>query len=260
LPRRPGESVHGLTPAFPGVPPGSSGLQPGDDPLLAATLHPHGHDPYATAGDVFGEGADLGDPRGRFAQPDPQKMLPVTGRPPRGAALEEDEELAYDTAAPRRNAATLAALRAADRVLAGSSADPVGISRLIRELPRLAPVLQLDPDTADPARGLVVANRLREGLLAGNPAARSNRLTRGTLAAPLFATVPMDVAAADAAHGRGQLLSEAAPGSPLFAACAELADAAAPRPGRRREGPRQASGRMPGRRRRGNAGEGLVAS
>ena len=45
-----------------------------------------------------------------------------------GFALEQDEELSYDTLAPRRNGATLATLEAADLVLAVGRADPVGSS------------------------------------------------------------------------------------------------------------------------------------
>lgn len=43
-----------------------------------------------------------------------------------GFSLENDEELSYDTVAPRRNAATLTALGCADQVVAVGSAEPVG--------------------------------------------------------------------------------------------------------------------------------------
>ena len=46
------------------------------------------------------------------------------------AALEQDEELSSDLAAPRRNAATLEALRAADHVVAVAAADPIGLVAL----------------------------------------------------------------------------------------------------------------------------------
>ena len=49
-----------------------------------------------------------------------------------GFCLEQDEELSFDTAAPRRNGATLATLDAADTVLAVGTADPVGMQRLVR--------------------------------------------------------------------------------------------------------------------------------
>ncbi|MGI8681494.1 MAG: AAA family ATPase, partial [Mycobacteriales bacterium] len=54
-----------------------------------------------------------------------------------GFSLEQDEELAYDTAAPRRNGATLAVLGTADTVLAVGSADPVSLQRLVRGLSQL---------------------------------------------------------------------------------------------------------------------------
>lgn len=170
-----------------------------------------------------------------------------------GFSLEEDEELAYDTAAPRRNAATLVSLKAADRVLAIGSADPVGISRLIRELPRLTAVFEtaaLEGDPESGARVLVVANRLRDGLLPGDPRRQVEQALARHLSVPVFAALPLDVAAADAAHGRGQLLSEAAPGSSLVAACAELAEALRPAANRPEPGPRRALRRRRGRRRR----------
>ena len=79
-----------------------------------------------------------------------------------GFCLEDDEELAYDTLAPRRNAATVTALAGADQVIAVFSADPAGIVRLARDLPRLAGVLDgsLAELTAT-GRLLVVGNRLR---------------------------------------------------------------------------------------------------
>ena len=50
------------------------------------------------------------------------------------ASLERDEELLSDVVGPRRNAATLASLDAADVVVVVGTADPVGISRLVRGL------------------------------------------------------------------------------------------------------------------------------
>ncbi|MCY7413285.1 MAG: ParA family protein, partial [Salinibacterium sp.] len=48
------------------------------------------------------------------------------------SSLENDEEISSDLMAPRRNAATITALRAADRIVAVGSADPVGLSRFLR--------------------------------------------------------------------------------------------------------------------------------
>ena len=55
-----------------------------------------------------------------------------------GFGLEQDEELSYDTAAPRRNGSTLVSLADADHVIAVGSADPVGLQRLVRGLAELA--------------------------------------------------------------------------------------------------------------------------
>ena len=72
-----------------------------------------------------------------------------------GFGLEQDEELSYDTTAPRRNGATLATLADADHVIAVGSADPVGLQRLVRGLAELAEVLPQ-------CRPQVVVNRVRK--------------------------------------------------------------------------------------------------
>jgi len=48
------------------------------------------------------------------------------------APLERDEEIISDLGGPRRNAATLGALAAADVVIAVVAADPIGVSRFVR--------------------------------------------------------------------------------------------------------------------------------
>ena len=69
-------------------------------------------------------------------------------------ALEADEEISFDTMAPRRNGATLAVLAEADVVLAVGSCDPAGLERLIRGLAELA-------DAVPAASPQVVLNRCR---------------------------------------------------------------------------------------------------
>jgi MinD-like ATPase involved in chromosome partitioning or flagellar assembly len=74
-----------------------------------------------------------------------------------GFCIETDEELSYDTAAPRRNAVTLSALERADVVVAVGSADPLGLTRLTRgihEVRDRVPDLDLR----------VVVNRMRDSL------------------------------------------------------------------------------------------------
>ncbi|MGN6472217.1 MAG: AAA family ATPase [Mycobacteriales bacterium] len=56
-----------------------------------------------------------------------------------GFCVEQDEELSYDTVAPRRNGAAIDVLHAADLVVAVAAADPIGIARFVSavaDLPR----------------------------------------------------------------------------------------------------------------------------
>ena len=152
-----------------------------------------------------------------------------------GFCLEQDEELAYDTAAPRRNGATLAVLGAADTVLAVGGADPVSLQRLVRALGQLRETL---PDVAP----TVVVNRLRRGVVSGDPETEIRTALARYAGISTAHFVPYDRAGLDAAVAGGRLLTEAAPKSPARLALARLAAGleGAPRPpgrrGRRRRG------------------------
>jgi Flp pilus assembly CpaE family ATPase len=123
-------------------------------------------------------------------------------------ALEQDEELAYDQSAARRNGATLTTLDNADTVVAVGSADPVSLQRLVRGLSELAAVVP-------GVRPEVVVNRTRDGVMPGDPAKEiAAALDRYAGVTPV-AFLPYDRAAADAAMMRGRALAEAAPSSPL---------------------------------------------
>jgi MinD-like ATPase involved in chromosome partitioning or flagellar assembly len=133
-----------------------------------------------------------------------------------GFCLEQDEELAYDTAAPRRNGATLTALTVADVVLGVAAADPVGLARYVRASPDCAALSAALPVT--------VVNRLRKGVVGpGRPrrevAAALDRYAGIT--ARHF--VPEDRDALDATLAAGRLLVEAAPRSPARAAIRAIA-------------------------------------
>jgi MinD-like ATPase involved in chromosome partitioning or flagellar assembly len=145
-------------------------------------------------------------------------------------SLEDDEELSFDTAAPRRNGATLAVLEAADTVLCVSGADPVALQRTIRALGELREVLpEVEP--------VIVVNQVRRGPVAGDP----RREIAGALErfagreARFF--LPADRRSTDAALAAGRTLAEVAPASPLRMAlrslAADLADVAQPAGGRR---------------------------
>lgn len=134
-----------------------------------------------------------------------------------GFCLEQDEELSYDTVAPRRNGATLAALAAADVVIGVAAADPVGLARYVRALPDCLALVER-------TRPLTVANRIRSGVTGpGDP----RRAVRGALQryAGLgdVAMVPEDRSAVDSAVAVGQTLSESAPRSAARKAIRELA-------------------------------------
>jgi len=152
-----------------------------------------------------------------------------------GFSLETDEELSFDTIAPRRNGATLAALEVADLVLAVGSADPVGMQRLIRGLDELA-ALQL------PAPVWVVLNRVRRGSIPGRPEAELDAALQRFAGRSATAFLPYDLPAADRALMAGKVLAEVAGSSPLRTALVKLAAAACGRPvpvrGRRRPGSR----------------------
>ena len=133
-----------------------------------------------------------------------------------GFNLEDDEELSYDTRAPRRNAATLVALALADRVLAVGAADPIGLQRLVRGLQELSVMPVPAP--------VVVVNKLRASAVGSHPEQRvRDALARfAGVQEPRF--VPDDRDALDAAVLAGRALAESAPTSPARRAIAALAD------------------------------------
>ena len=135
-----------------------------------------------------------------------------------GFCLEADEEITFDTMAPRRNGATLALLAEADVVFAVGSGDPPGMERLIRALTELGEAL---PGVT--AR--IVLNRCRSGAASDDEAAAAvKRFADAQVAAQL----PEDRGATDKAWRRGLSLAEVAPDSPLTRALRTLASSIAP--------------------------------
>jgi MinD-like ATPase involved in chromosome partitioning or flagellar assembly len=136
-----------------------------------------------------------------------------------GFSLELDEELSFDTSAPRRNGATLSALTAADQVVVVGSADPVGLQRLVRGLADLG-------DALGPAvRPRVVVTRVRAAAVGPGPERRvADALARyAAVDNPLL--VPDDRAGCDAAMLAGRTLTELVPASPARLALAGFAAA-----------------------------------
>jgi len=73
-----------------------------------------------------------------------------------GFCVETDEEISFDSLAPRRNGATVATLEEADEVIVVGTADPVGLTRLIRAIHEVRAIV--------PSVNLrVVVNRIRSG-------------------------------------------------------------------------------------------------
>ena len=124
-----------------------------------------------------------------------------------GASLENDEEISSDLLAPRRNAATITALREADIVVAVGSADPVGLARLLRSHVDLLELVTTP-------RVHIVANKVRATAIGLNPQGQVRQtLSRfGGMDDPVL--VPWDQAAFDAALLSGRTLAEVAPRSP----------------------------------------------
>jgi Flp pilus assembly CpaE family ATPase len=148
-----------------------------------------------------------------------------------GFALEQDEELAYDTAAPRRNGATLTVLEAADTVYAVGSADPVGLQRLVRGLTELK-------EAVPGVQPVVVVNRLRATAIPGTAEQEVRAALSRYAGVDDVRLVPHDVEGLDRALAAGRTLAEAVPGSPVRAAvaamAAQLVGAPSPAPARRR--------------------------
>ncbi len=131
-------------------------------------------------------------------------------------SIEQDEELAYDTVAPRRNGATIAALAGADVVLCVGSADPVALQRLVRALASLHDSLpEITPS--------VVVNRVRKGVIPGDPMQEIGAALQRYAGIADPAYLPNDPAAMDACLAVGKTLGETAPGSNLRSALIELA-------------------------------------
>ncbi|GAA1670264.1 hypothetical protein GCM10010977_15150 [Citricoccus zhacaiensis] len=141
-----------------------------------------------------------------------------------GFCLEEDEELSFDIPAPQRNAATLAGLAAADRILAVGTGDPVGLPRLIHGLDELG----LHVDTVERSRVEVVVNQVRPEASGVAPQSQiTGVLDRFGGSWTVGGFLPWDRRALDRALFGGQVLAEAAPKSALRRSVARLAGTAA---------------------------------
>lgn len=161
-----------------------------------------------------------------------------------GFCLEDDEELSYDTHAPRRNAATLTALAAADAVVAVGAADAVSLQRFVRGLQELGTV-------ASPAP-VPVVNRVRASSVGARPRESLAEVLHRFAGLEGVQLVPEDRDAVDAALLAGRTVVEHAPDSAFRRAVGDLATLLVPASGAR-QGSRARA--VWGRRRRSRAGQ-----
>ena len=160
-----------------------------------------------------------------------------------GFCIENDEELSYDTAAPRRNEATLTTLAEADTVLAVGSADPVGLQRFVRASVSLGSV------SSPPS--VPVINRVRSSAVGSRPKERIAESLLRFAGLDGLHFVPDDAATVDAALLAGRSVVEHAPDSAsgprsqsLATAVALDPDASDESPARRLRRARPAEGRL----------------
>lgn len=159
-----------------------------------------------------------------------------------GFSLENDEELSYDTAAPRRNEATLTALATADDVLAIGGADPVALQRFVRGLQEIGAVQSPVPTP--------VVNRVRASAVGARPESRISESLMRFAGLEHVHYLPDDQPAVDGALLAGRSVIEHAPQSALRMSVAELASSLAPsalRQARPRVGRRRRTRRPSGR-------------
>jgi MinD-like ATPase involved in chromosome partitioning or flagellar assembly len=135
-----------------------------------------------------------------------------------GFGLDADEEMMFDTAAPRRHGATLSAVAGADLVVAVGAADPIGLQRL------LASIGDLRELTGVTTPVQVVITKVRDQAIGGSAAARVRGALERYAGITDVVIVPDDRASLDAAMLAGRSLGEIAPSSPARTAIHELAE------------------------------------
>ncbi len=161
-----------------------------------------------------------------------------------GFAVEDDEELSYDTAAPRRNAATLTALEAADHLVVVGAADPVGLQRLVRAVQDVA--------VLPSPRPTVVVTKVRSSVAGRRPERAISDVLHRFAGMDAVRFLPWAPDECDAALLAGRSLVELAPRADLTVAVAELAAALEPRVVPPSAGGRRSTPRSGRRTRRGD--------
>ena len=158
------------------------------------------------------------------------------------SAFDADDEATYDLTGPRRHAATVAALHESDAIIAVASADPLGISRFVREHSELRRLTAPTPIT-------VVVNHVRPGPLGIDARGQVRRTLERFAGITEITFLPFDQRAADAALLHARPMADLTPRSALVAgvrrlAAAHLPATAAPATGGSSRGSSRASRRL----------------
>jgi MinD-like ATPase involved in chromosome partitioning or flagellar assembly len=132
------------------------------------------------------------------------------------ASLETDEEIVSDLEGPRRNAAALTALRAADRIVAVAGADPLGIARFVRGYAELRAEIGEVPV-------VVAVNKVRPGPLGIDARGQIRRALDRFSGIRDVHFLPYDQRALDAAALHARPVSDVSGRSPFTAAARTLA-------------------------------------
>ncbi|KNY07409.1 AAA family ATPase [Microbacterium sp. GCS4] len=164
-------------------------------------------------------------------------------------AFDADDEVTFDIAGPRRHAATTSALAEADAVVAVVAADPLSISRFLRDHAELRRLIGNAPLR-------ILVNKVRPGPLGLDARGQIRRTLERFAGVTDIVFLPVDQRATDSALLQARPPSDVAPRSAFVAAvrraAAELAAGSAPTTA----GSSRGSSRAVRRPRRGRAAPG----
>ena len=142
------------------------------------------------------------------------------------AAFDAYEEISDDVSGPRRHAATTTVLREADVVVAVTAADPLSVSRFLRDHAELRGLV------GPTARIVVVANQVRPGPLGIDARGQVRRTLERFAGITDVTFLPFDQRAADAALLHARPMADVTPRSALVSAVRRLAEHLEPTPTR----------------------------
>lgn len=137
------------------------------------------------------------------------------------AAFDADDEVTYDLAGPRRHAATSASVSEADMIVAVAAADPLGISRFLRDHAELRRLTAPTPI-------VVVVNQVRPGPLGIDARGQVRRTLERFAGISDVTFLPYERRATDAAVLHARPMTEVAPRSSFVAGVRRLAAALSP--------------------------------